>query len=51
MISISICKRRIEDVAQYLEILRNLTVVKADSFRNTAKLIYEKRVATNPLHP
>ena len=48
MSSISICKLRIEDVAQYLEVLRNLTVVKTDL--NTAKLIYEKEIATNPLH-
>ena len=46
MSSISICKPRIEDVAQYLEVLRNLTVVKTDL--NTAKLIYEKELLLIP---
>ena len=46
MSSISICKLRIEDVAQYLEVLRNLTVVKTDL--NTAKLIYEKELLLIP---
>ena len=46
MSSISICKLRIEDVAQYLEVLRNLTVVKADL--NTAKLIYERELLLIP---
>ncbi|HEY7079518.1 MAG TPA: GNAT family N-acetyltransferase, partial [Nitrososphaeraceae archaeon] len=46
--SISICKLQIEDMPQYLEVLRNLTEVKTDL--NTAKLIYEREIAGNPLH-
>ena len=38
----------IEDIDQYLQVLANLTEVKADSV--TAKKVYEKDIVNNPLH-
>jgi glucosamine-phosphate N-acetyltransferase len=38
----------IEDIPGYLQVLANLTEVKTDL--ETAKMVYEKDIATNPLH-
>ena len=38
----------IEDIPQYLQVLANLTEVKTDL--EIAKMVYEKEIATNPLH-
>ncbi|HET7345158.1 MAG TPA: GNAT family N-acetyltransferase, partial [Nitrososphaeraceae archaeon] len=45
---IVIRKLQIEEMAQYLDILRNLAVVKTDL--ETARFVYEKEIAANPLH-
>jgi glucosamine-phosphate N-acetyltransferase len=38
----------IEDISRYLKVLTNLTEVKTDL--ETAKTVYERYIATNPLH-
>jgi glucosamine-phosphate N-acetyltransferase len=48
MTAISICKLQVQDIAQYLEVLRSLAEVKTDL--KTAKFIYETEIAANPLH-
>ena len=48
MTAISICKLQVQDIAQYLEVLRSLVEVKTDL--KTAKLIYETEIAAKPMH-
>ena len=38
----------VEEIDQYLQVLANLTEVKTDL--ETARMIYERNIATNPLH-
>jgi hypothetical protein len=38
----------IEDIPGYLQVLPNLTEVKTDL--ETAKMVYERDIVTNPLH-
>ena len=48
MSDIEIRKLQAEDITQYLDVLKNLAIVKTDL--KMAKFIYETEIAPNPLH-